>query len=72
MKTCTSDWKVGYLGTVQSYISPLYSTWYILSVPTSVADPRHLYTDPDPDFHFDADPDPSFLIKAQNLEKVLK
>jgi hypothetical protein len=45
----------------------------------SVADPHHLYADPDPAFHFDADPDPafhfnadpdpSFQIKAQNLGK---
>ncbi len=52
MKTCTSDWKVGYLGTEKSYISPLCSTRYILSVPlpTSVADPHQLNADPGPDF----------------------
>jgi hypothetical protein len=27
--------------------------------------------DPDPTFNFDPDPDPCYLIKAQNLEKVL-
>ncbi len=26
----------------------------------------------DPACHFDADPDPSFIIKAQNIEKVLR
>jgi hypothetical protein len=27
---------------------------------TSVADPGHFDTDPDPAFHFDTDPDPAF------------
>jgi hypothetical protein len=57
--------------------------WLCIS---SVADPHHIYADPDPACHFDANPDPTFhndadpdpnadpnfQIKAQNLKKVLK
>ncbi len=31
---------------------------------SSVADPHHLYADPDPACHFDADPDPAFHFDA--------